>query len=148
MEFRRATIEDIDSLVELRKQQLIDEGLSETENIDAQLHDYFYAHLINDTFISWLAVEDGQVVATSGLSFYQVPPSFQNPSGKVAYVTNMFTIKQFRRKGIASVLLDKILSEVPPLGITLIRLHASDDGGKLYPRFGFEFSEGYMEKYI
>ena len=144
MEFRKATLEDIETLVELRKQQLIDEGSPVLQNIDTELKDYFNRTLADNSFISWLALEDNVIVATSGLCFYQLPPTYFNSSGNNAYVTNMFTLKAYRRRGIASVLLEKTLFEARSLGFSVVRLHASSDGQGLYSKFGFVQTDGYM----
>lgn len=144
MEFRKATLEDVSTLVELRKQQLIDEGSPVMQNIDLELKEYFERCLADNSFIAWLALENNIIVATSGLCFYQLPPNFSNPSGKNAYVTNMFTLKEYRKRGIASVLLEKILSEARSLGFSVVRLHASSDGKDLYAKFGFVPTDGYM----
>ena len=145
MEFRRATLGDVEALVALRKQQLMDEGLSSPEkNIDSELKAYFNRALADNSFISWLALDDGVVIATSGLCFYQLPPNYANPSGNNAYVTNMLTQKAYRKQGIASALLEKILLEARSLGFTVVRLHASADGKGLYAKFGFVPTDGYM----
>jgi Predicted acetyltransferase involved in intracellular survival and related acetyltransferases len=144
MDYRRASVNDIDSLIELRKQQLIDEGLFPAGNIDTELRSYFENRLAANEFIAWLAIENDVVVATSGLCFYQLPPTYSNSSGMVAYVTSMFTVKSFRRKGIASMMLEKILQEARSLGFLSVKLHASSDGKALYEKFGFQVSEGYM----
>lgn len=144
MEFRKATLEDVSKMVYLRKQLLIEEGFPVMKNIDLELHDYFERCLADNSFIAWLALENNVIIATSGLCFYHLPPSFSNPSGKNAYVTNMFTLKEYRRRGIASVLLEKILSEAHSLGFSVIRLHTSSDGQSLYLKFGFLQSNGYM----
>ena len=144
MVFRKATLEDVEALVELRKQQLLDEGSPPLANIDDKLKEYFTRTLADNSFISWLALKDDVVVATSGLCFYQLPPNFFNTSGGNAYVTNMFTVKEYRRQGIATALLEKILFEARSLGFSVVRLHASADGQELYTKFGFVPTDGYM----
>lgn len=144
MEFRKATLKDVETLVELRKQQLIDEGFPVLQNIDVELKNYFNRALADNSFISWLALKDSVIVATSGLCFYQLPPNYFNLSGNNAYVTNMFTLKEYRRQGIASALLEKILFEARSLGFSVVRLHASSDGKGLYSKFGFIPTDGYM----
>lgn len=144
MDFRKATTGDIKCLIELRKLQLIDEGYPEVQNIDNELRHYFLSGLTDHSFIAWLAHENQSIIATSGLCFYHLPPTYSNPTGKVAYVTNMFSLKEHRRKGIASILLEKILCEAHSMEYSLVRLHASSDGKKLYTKFGFLPSEGFM----
>jgi len=144
MDYRKATIDDIPYLVEMRKQQLLDEGLSPIANIDVELKHYFLSGLSNGSFISWLAIDKSTIVATSGLCFYQLPPSYSNPSGRIAYVTNMFTKKGYRKKGISSRLLNLIIDEAKQQNYTAVRLHASADGKSMYIKAGFIDSDGYM----
>lgn len=144
VEYRRATIHDMEALACHREQQLIDEGFPPLQYIHDALLLYFHEGLTNNTFVAWLAVDEGRIVATSGLCFYQLPPTYANPSGMVAYVTNMFTLKSHRRKGIATVLLEKVIAEARAMGFSIVRLHASADGKALYKKFGFADSGGYM----
>ena len=95
MKKRKANLNDVHTLVELRKKQLIDEGLPPdadlATDIDRQLTDYFTSSIADESFISWVMEDGGGIIATSGLCFYSLPPSYSNPSGEVAYVTNMYT---------------------------------------------------------
>ncbi len=144
MDYRRATIDDIPCLVEFRKQQLIDEGFRPSANIDLELKEYFLSGLNDGSFISWLAVDNSSVIATSGLCFYQLPPSYSNPTGRIAHVTNMFTKTEYRRQGISSHLLSLIMDEIKRRNYKVIRLHASIDGKSMYRKAGFVDSDGYM----
>ena len=142
--YRKATEADAPTLVELRIKQLIDEGYPETKDIRKELHQYFVASLNNGSLICWLGVSKERVIATSGLCFYQLPCTFSNPTGMSAYITNMYTSDDFRKQGIASFLVDKLLTEAKALGYPVVKLHASEYGKSVYERAGFVPSEGYM----
>jgi GNAT superfamily N-acetyltransferase len=144
MENRRATIDDVANLIEMRTQQLLDEGFPPVSNIDPELHEYFKSGLNDGSFISRLAVTNSLIIATSGLCFYQLPPTYSNPSGRVAYVTNMFTRKEYRRQGIASHLLNLIIDEAKSLNYRVIRLHTSANAKSIYNKAGFVDYNGYM----
>jgi len=144
MENRRATIDDVANLIEMRTQQLLDEGFPPDSNIDPELHEYFKSGLNDGSFISRLAVTNSLIIATSGLCFYQLPPTYSNPSGRVAYVTNMFTRKEYRRQGIASHLLNLIIDEAKSLNYRVIRLHTSANAKSIYNKAGFVDYNGYM----
>jgi GNAT superfamily N-acetyltransferase len=145
MEFRKAKLNDVDELVTLRKQQLLDEGFNPVQNIDIELKEYFSENIVKNTFIAWLAVENNEIVGTSGLCFYKLPPNYSNPSGKIAYITNMYTKNKFRRKGIATKLLERIIDEAKSLNYIVIRLLASLEGKNLYIKYGFKDHEGNMQ---
>ena len=147
MRKRLADRGDIPTLVVLRKQQLIDEGLPPNSlqmDIARELTDYFTSAISDGSFISWIMDNDGEIIATSGVCFYALPPNYSNPSGRTAYVTNMYTKPEYRRRGIAAELLDMVIGEAKTRGYRVIRLHTSEQGKSIYKKAGFADSDGYM----
>ena len=144
MEYRKATEVDIDQLVKLRISQLLDEGYPETSDIRKDLEKYFSASLKNESLICWVGLANEAIVATAGLCFYQLPSTFSNPSGRIAYITNMYTADGYRKRGVASHLLQLLLDNAMALNYTSVRLHASSDGKGIYEKAGFTDSDGYM----
>ena len=148
MKKRLATLNDIPVLVELRKRQLIDEGLPPVTNIemniDTALADYFTSAISDEAFISWVMDNDDEIIATSGVCFYALPPNFSNPSGRTAYITNMYTKPEYRRRGIAAELLNMVIEEAKKRGYKVIRLHTSEYGKSIYLKAGFADTDGYM----
>ena len=144
MEFRKATIDDVETLMGLRKQMFADDGIPATCNIDEEMRGYFTTGIKDGSFIAWLAIDGGEAVAVGGVFFYNMPPSYSSPTGRAAYVTNMYTRKDYRRQGIASALLTRLLDDARALGYSRISLMASAMGRKLYEQFNFTDSTGYM----
>ena len=70
--------------------------------------------------------------------------TFSNPTGRVAYVTNMYTLPEYRKQGISSHLLKLLVEEAKKLGYSLVRLHASSDGRSIYSKIGFVDTDGFM----
>jgi ribosomal protein S18 acetylase RimI-like enzyme len=139
--YRRATIEDIDVLVEFRLRFLADRAGSEKapgEDILAKyLRDYFQEAMPQRTFIAWLAEREGKVVATSGMVVWQIPPNNSVMTGRLGYILNMYTMPEARRQGICTALLEKTIEEARALGLSRVQLHASKTGEGVYRRRGF-----------
>jgi GNAT superfamily N-acetyltransferase len=140
--YRKATKEDIGILVKTRIEFLYEaveifRGRSPNE-LEETLEEYFSESIPTEEFIGWLAFNEGELVATSGLSFYRVPPVFNNLTGRVGYIMNMFTKPEWRRKGIGSKLLEIMMEEAKKKNISKLVLHATDDGKPLYEKFGFK----------
>lgn len=146
--FRKATERDIPTICALRKAQLIDEGAAETPDIDPELAAFFTDGFSSGRFFELFAEEDGKTAATAALCFYDYPPSFSNKSGRIAYVTNMYTAPEFRHRGIATKLLSMLEAEAKSRGITVMRLGASKLGRPVYEKFGFRQDDCWMSKII
>jgi len=145
MIYRKATIEDINLLIDLRKKQLVDEGINPDKDIDEELRDFFQNAFLSGSIIQFLAVNQGEVIASGAIVIYSFPPSYTNKSGKKAYVTNMYTRKDNRGKGIGTNILSKLVEEAKSLGISKMWLGASVLGRPVYKKFGFQETDEWME---
>ena len=110
--------------------------------------EYFRKALCDNTFISWIALENEEIIATSGLSFSVVPPFFNILDGKVAYIMNMYTFPIYRNRGIGKELFIKLVDEAKQLGYKKITLNASDMGRPLYEKYGFKDVHNGMEFFV
>ena len=145
MIIRKATVSDVALLSEVRKLQLIDEGIAPDCDIDAELDTFFRKWLESDDFIQLIAEEDGKLLSTAAVIYYDLPPSFTNKIGLRGYVTNVYTTPEHRRKGLSKMLLEKLLEDAKSRGIKKLWLGASKDGRPLYEKLGFIQQESYME---
>lgn len=147
--YKKATIEDIDILTETRIEVLRaankltrDTDMSEVKK---QSYHYYKKALCDGTHIAYLIFDDSQFVGTGGVSFFQVMPTYHNPSGKKAYIMNMYTKPEYRRKGIAYKTLDMLIRDSKSKGITAISLEATAMGRPLYEKYGFVKMNDEME---
>ena len=137
--YRRATLEDVGPLVELRQAFLAEvSGASVSDPVLGQsLVEYFSRTIPSEEFIGFLAVADAAVVATSGLVFHRHPPSNRNPTGREAYIMNMHTDPAWRRRGIASRLLQMLIDYARQNDCAKISMHALPKGRSIYVNAGF-----------
>lgn len=142
---RKATVEDAALLSEVRKLQLIDEGIAPNCDIDAELDVFFKKWLVSKDFLQLIAEENGKLLSTAAIVYYDLPPSFTNKIGVRGYVTNVYTAPEHRRKGLSKMLLEKLLENARSRGIKKIWLGASKLGRPLYEKLGFIQQESYME---
>jgi GNAT superfamily N-acetyltransferase len=139
--FRRATLDDIPELIRF-KLLLLDE-LHEEENKDnldqliKELEKFFKEHLGTKEFISWIVEYEGEIIATSGLILWRVPPRYDCIHGRCGYISNMYTVPKARRNGISTELIKRLIEEARILDIDILNLHATKDGIQMYRRFGF-----------
>ena len=146
MDYRKAVISDIKTLVTFRKQQLIEEGQIPDGNIDCELSDFFEKCLTDGSLIQYVATEGGTIAATGGVHFYIYPPSYTNRTGKTAYIASMYTLPGYRGKGIATAIMHILMDEAHLRGYDRICLYASKYGRPVYAKLGFEDTRGFMTK--
>ncbi len=151
IEFRKATIEDIDTLAKVRIDFLCEANQLTEEEKEVLLtanRQYFAETMADGSFAAWIALDGADIAGTSGITFYKVPPNASCPTGKTAYISNMFTYPRFRKQGIASRLFSLIVDEAKINGYKKVLLNATDMGKPLYARFGFQDMAGDMFYYI
>ena len=143
--YKRLTEKELNTFIEMRINQLREEGAKEEINLAPALKQYYMRHLADGTFVSWLAFDRDKIIGTSGMSFVEKPPYFGCPSGKIGLLSSMFTNPDYRRKGIAKELLSRVVNEAREYGCGTVQITASDMGVKLYTDFGFVHNENFMQ---
>ena len=143
--YRKLTKDDLDTFIQMRIDQLREEGAKEDIDLVPALRNYYERHMADGTFVSWLALDGCKIIGTSGMSFVEKPPYFGCPSGKMGLLSSMFTDPSYRRKGIAKELLDRVVTEAREYGCGTVQITASDMGVKLYTAYGFIHNGNFMQ---
>ena len=145
IEYKRLSENELDEFIEMRINQLKEEGAEENTDLRPNLLDYYRRHMADGTFVSWLAKDEERIVGTSGMSFVEKPPYYGCPSGKIALLSSMYTHSSYRRQGIARELLKRATDEARAFGCGVIQITASDMGVLLYTDFGFVKNGNFMQ---
>ncbi|WP_047981168.1 GNAT family N-acetyltransferase [Ornithinibacillus contaminans] len=145
MNCRKATVEDVEQLVEIRKKQLIDEGIEPVITIDTELYHFFDQKLRDGSLVQWIVENNEKIITTGAIVVYDFPPTYTNKNGKKGYITNMFTEQAYRGQGFATKLLTKLVQEAKQRDINKLWLGASTLGRPVYAKFGFIASDEWME---
>ena len=96
-------------------------------------------------YLAWVAEDAKTSPAIVGGAGVQLRPILPRPRpgsddlelGPEAIVLNVYVESTWRRRGVAESLMRAVLDDLAARGIRRIVLHASDDGRRLYERFGF-----------
>ena len=95
-------------------------------------------------YVGWLATPADQpelVVGGAGIQLQPILPRPVNAStvgeGRQGTVVNVFTEPQWRRRGIAGLLMKEIITWSKDERLDRLLLHASDEGRSVYERLGF-----------
>ena len=148
-EYKKATIADIDELVRTRIIVLrAANNLSDDVDmsvVEKESYEYYKRALETGEHIAYLVYDKENFIGAGGVSFYQVMPTYHNPTGRKAYIMNMYTAPEYRRQGIAINTLDLLVKDARKQGVTQIALEATDMGRPLYEKYGFVKMEDEME---
>ena len=60
--YRELTEQELDLFIEMRIAQLREEGAKEEIDLVPALKDYYHRHMADDTFVSWIALDNGTII--------------------------------------------------------------------------------------
>ena len=99
-------------------------------------------------YFGWLASpaeEPGTIVAGAGMQIRPALPSIRHRDGSVrirtgrqGLIVNVYTEREWRRRGLARLIMTHLLADARAHDLGSIVLHASRDGRALYESLGFE----------
>lgn len=138
--YKAATHADVPLMTEMRIAFLEDilgkAEETEIEELRKNLSSYYAAAISND-YLCEIAWDRERAAAIGGIVIREQAGSFKNPSGRVAYVMNMYTLPEYRRRGIGSILLGRLMDRARGLGITAFELLATREGAPVYEKLGY-----------
>lgn len=149
LEYRKATLKDLDMLTKTRIEVLraanqLSDDIDMSE-VKYESKKYYQTSLKDGSHTAYLVFCGGKFVGAGGVSYYNVMPTYHNHTGRKAYIMNMYTKPEYRRKGIALKTLELLVKDARGKGITNISLEATDMGRPLYEKFGFVAMESEMK---
>ncbi len=140
MEFRLAAQDDIDHIINMRMQYLkeINQKLTDKEKsaLLSHLPGYYQKHMSKD-FFAYLAMDGDIPASTVFLLIIERPANLHFITGKTAILLNVYTSPDYRKRGLASVLLGMAVADAKTMNVSSIELQATDMGVPLYEKFGF-----------
>lgn len=147
--YKKASLDDLELLTETRIEVLLAaNGLPEGTDMDEvreETRRYYERALPAGTHAAYLVLDGDRFAGAGGVSFFEVMPTYHNPSGKKAYLMNIYTRPAYRRKGVAYKVLDLLVREAGSRGVTAVSLEATAMGRPLYEKYGFVRMNDEME---
>lgn len=139
MKFEKATIKDINMLIDLRLAYLQEDlgVITYKQLIQESLPGYYEKHLNKDLMV-YVARDDEDIIACAFLLIVEKPMSPSFITGKTGTVLNVYTKPEYRNKGYAKKLMTMMLEEATAQDVSVIELKSTEDGYLLYKSVGFE----------
>ena len=146
-EIRRATVQDADIISWHRARMFQDMGNvlgNAFEILRTKTRTRLEQWLDNENYIGWLATpadKPEMIVAGAGVQLQPILPRPVDVStigeGRQGTIVNVFTEPQWRRRGIADLLIKEIIVWSKNEQLDRLILHASDEGRSIYEKLGF-----------
>jgi len=139
---REGTIADAETIVHHRREMFFDMGKQNPAVLDEMAKSFrpWLAEKVSKReYLSWFAIaEDGSVAAGAGLWLMNWPPSLRISEPWRGNILNVYTERGHRRRGLARRLVTAATEWCRANGISVVILHASDEGRPLYEALGFQ----------
>lgn len=126
------------------------------ENVFGQIPDsrllaansqYYAKHIIDRSHIAFVATLDGVDAGCGAICITDELPSPDNPTGKCAYLMNIYVRKAFRNKGIAHHIVTRLIEEAKQRNCGKIYLETTDGAKPVYSSLGFKDMPDMMKYY-
>ena len=132
MHWRREVIENVFDLVPSKRLMVAN-------------RQYYRRHIADGSHIALVAEVDGVGVGCGALCLSDELPSPDNPSGRCAYLMNIYVRREHRCRGIGRRIVSRIVEKAQELGCGKIYLETTDGARPLYKDIGFEELPGIMK---
>lgn len=106
--------------------------------------EYYRDALADGSHIACFAERCGEIIGCGGVCFFREMPSPDNPSGRCAYLMNIYTTRANRGMGAGREVARWLIGKAKAKGIAKIYLESSDCARSLYEGLGFEPMENYL----
>ena len=148
LEYRFAGMDELDFLVRMRIRDLrmFSDCAAGTKLEDA-IRRFYEIKMKENACRTLLGYAGRELAATATLYFYDVLPSNENPSGRVGQITNVWVDEAFRRQGIATRMVERLMKEARGEA-KMVCLNSSEQALGMYERMGFSSKKGYLVYYL
>lgn len=140
MEFRRLGENEIDSLVKMRLLYLQEDFTETTDEqfskIEKNLYSYFEKHIDKDLY-AFGAMENDEIISAALLLIIEKPCNPRFITGKTGEIFSVYTLPEYRRRGIAMKVMKMLISFSKEINLDIINLKATLEGYPLYKKLRF-----------
>ncbi|WP_293669873.1 GNAT family N-acetyltransferase [uncultured Parabacteroides sp.] len=145
----KATLSELDELMAWRMEVLHEVfGIpadADTLALEQANREYYRYTLSCSEHIACFARYNGQRVGCGGICLQQEMPSPDNPTGRCAYLMNIYIRPPYRRLHIGTALVGWLVEQAKRQNAGKIYLETSDAGRAMYRRLRFEEMKDIMK---
>lgn len=140
---RRATPSDLPMVLCHRRAMFLEMGYSQAAlaPMMRSAEPYFAEGFQDGTYQGWFFEDSAsRVVSGAGVTVIRYHPGPRDPLPRRAWVVNVYTEMEYRRRGLARRLMQELVGWCRAQGFRSVYLHASEFGRPLYESMGFQIT--------
>ncbi len=141
-------ITDLTALMGWRK-EVIEHvfGQKADEQLIMANRQYYEKHIADGSHYAVVAELNGAECGCGAVCFADELPSPDNPTGRCAYLMNIYVREAFRNKGIAHCIVSRLIDEANNRKCGKIYLETTEEGKAVYKSLGFKDMPDMMKYY-
>lgn len=120
-------------------------GVKPTKQLLAANRRYYIKHVADGSHIAIVAEADGADAGCGAICLTEELPSPDNPSGRCAYLMNIYVRRECRNHGIGHAIVRWLIEKAKTLGCDKIYLETTMEAKPLYKEIGFIDLPGIMK---
>ena len=141
-------LKDIDTLMSWRAEVIRNVFGEEAGSLLLEaIRRYYLQHIQDGTHIAFVASHQSADCGCGGICFSEELPSPDNPSGKCAYLMNVYVREAYRKHGIAHKIVLRLIEEAKKQDCGKIYLETTAEGKPVYTSLGFHEMANMMKYY-
>ena len=145
IEIRQASHEDVPTLIKLRWEIFVEHGVTDGQNelirrrYERTFREFLDQHLDQSQCQFWVALAEGQIIATATLWLFPILPWPGNLNEWHGQISNLYTVPSYRRLGIARQMLETLRQVAEQAHVTsLLVEQPSSLTSPLYSSLGYK----------
>jgi len=139
--YRKLCNNDLELFVKLRLDFINefhkDVDVNEKAKLRNSLKNYFERHIESNDFIGIVCEYNGNAASAAYLIIGEWPANRTFINGKIATILNVYTYPEYRKNGIGTNVIKRIIEEAKNQNVSIINLLATEDGETVYKKAGF-----------
>ena len=146
MLIREITPADVETIARMRV-QMLDEVTDEPLpwQLEGSVRRFVWRHMQDRTCLGVVAEDEGKVIADAVIYLFETMPDEVNVRGLTAMLYNVYTLPEYRGRGIMAQMLPEVIRLAREAGAVELKMTAEKKAIPLYERMGFHVNDDAMK---
>ena len=146
MLIREITPQDVETIARMRV-QMLDEVTDDPLpwQLEGSVRRFVWKHMQDRTCLGVVAEDEGRVIADAVIYLFETMPDEVNVRGLTAMLYNVYTLPEYRGRGIMAQMLPEVIRLAREAGAVELKMTAEKKAIPLYERMGFHVNDDAMK---